>query len=81
MAHHTCFINMEWELPKKFLVMMLLAKAASSMETVIQMYSQLLRDVPVMKVESEMVPKKIIQMMRTAWETHGHAGMSWNNQQ
>ena len=44
MSHHTHLTNMECEIPTKILSLMLLAKAPSSMETVVQMFSQLLGD-------------------------------------
>ena len=61
--------------------MMLLAKAPASMETIIQMFSQILGDAEKKKVDDELIPEKVVHMMRTSWETHGRAGMSCNNQQ
>ena len=81
MSHYTCLTNMSWVIPEKILAMMLLSKAPSSMETIVQMYSQLLADATPEKVKADLIPKKIIAMMRTSWETHGCAGTSWFNQQ
>ena len=81
MSHHTCLTNMECEIPTKILSLMLLAKAPSSMETIVQMFSQLFGDADDNKVTEQLVPEKVVQMMRTSWETHGRAGMSQNNQQ
>ena len=79
MSHHVRLTNMECEIPKKILSLMLLAKAPSSMETVVQMFSQLLGDADEDKMTEQLIPKKVVQMMRTSWETHGQAGMSCNN--
>ena len=81
MSHHARLTNMDWDIPKKILAMMLLSKAPSSMETIVQMYSQLLADATPEKVKADLVPKKVIAMMRTSWETHGCAGTSRLNQQ
>ena len=51
------------------------------METIVQMYSQLLVDATPEKVKADLIPEKVISMMRTSWETHGRAGTSWFNQQ
>ena len=80
-SHYVRLNNMDCEIPKKILLMMLLAKAPLSMEMIVQMFSQILGDAGAAKVESELVPEKIVHMMRTSWETHGRAGMSQNNQQ
>ena len=81
MSHHVRLTNMECEIPKKILSLMLLAKAPSSMEPVVQMFSQLLGDADEDKMTEQLIPEKVVQMMRTSWETHGQAGMSRNNQQ
>ena len=81
MSHYAHLTNMDWEIPKKILAMMLLSKAPSSMETIVQMYSQLLADATPEKVKADLVPKKVIAMMRTSWKTHGRAGTSRLNQQ
>ena len=61
--------------------MMLLAKAPASMEMIVQMFSQILGDAEKKKVDDELIPEKMVHMMRTSWETHRRAGMSRNNQQ
>ena len=61
--------------------MMLLAKAPASMETNVQMFSQILGDAEKRKVEEELIPEKVVHMMKTSWETHRQAGMSRNYQQ
>ena len=61
MAHHTHLINMKWEIPDKVLGMMLLSKAPSSMETTVQMITQLLSsDYKLNNLE----PERIIVGMR-----------------
>ena len=70
MSHHICLTNMECEIPKKILSLMLLAKAPSLMETVVQMFSQLLGDADEDKMTEQLIPEKVAQMMRTSWETH-----------
>ena len=81
MSHYVRLNNMDCEIPKKILSMMLLAKAPASMETIVQMFSQILGDAEKKKVDEELIPEKVVHMMRTSWETHGRAGMSHNNQQ
>ena len=81
MSHYTRLSKMNCEVPKKILSLMLLAKAPSLMETIVQMFSQLLRDADEDKMTEELVTEKVVQMMRTSWETHWCAGMSRNNQQ
>ena len=81
MSHYAHLTNMDWDIPKKILAMILLSKAPSSMETIVQMYSQLLADATSEKIKADLIPEKVITMMRTSWETHGHAGTSQFNQQ
>ena len=45
------------------------------------MFSQILGDAEKKKVDDELIPEKVVHMMRTSWETHRRAGMSRNNQQ
>ena len=71
MSHYVCLNNMDCEIPKKILSMMLLAKAPASMETIVQMFSQILGDAEKKKVDEELIPEKVVHMMRTSWETHG----------
>ena len=81
MSHYTHLINMDCKIPKKIISLMLLAKAPSSMETIVQMFSQMISDAPVAKMNKELVPQKVAHMMRTSWETHGQQGASRSNQQ
>ena len=81
MSHYVHLNNMDCEIPKKILLMMFLTKAPSSMETIVQMFSQILGDAEKKKVDEELIPEKVVHMMRTSWETHGRAGMSRYNQQ
>ena len=81
MSHYVHLNNMDCEIPKKIFSMMLLAKAPASMETIVQMFSQILGDAEKKKVDDELIPEKVVHMMRTSWETHRQAGMSRNYQQ
>ena len=71
MSHYVRLNNMDCEIPKKILSMMLLAKAPASMETIVQMFSQILGDAEKKKVDDELIPEKVVHIMRTSWETHG----------
>ena len=71
MSHYVRFSNIDCEIPKKILLMMLLAKAPSLMETIVQMFSQILGDAEKKKVDEELIPEQVVHMMRTSWETHG----------
>ena len=73
MAHHTHLIEMKWDLPKKVLCMMLLSKAPPSMETTVQMISQMTRD---LRADDSLDLDQITLAMRTSLEAHGHAGTS-----
>ena len=81
MSHHTCLINMKWAIPDEILGMMLISKAPPSMETIVQLFSQLLTNAPEKKVKEELVPERIVRMMRRAWNTTGRVGTKASNQQ
>ena len=78
MAHHTHLTEMKWDLPKKVLCMMLLSKAPPSMETTVQMISQMTKD---LGADDSLDLDQITMAMRTSWEAHGRAGTSRFNQQ
>ena len=78
MAHHTRLTEMKWDLPKKVLSMMLLSKAPPSMETTVQMISQMTKD---LGADDSLDIDQIVLAMRTSWEAHGHTGTSCFNQQ
>ena len=42
MSHYVRLNKMEWEIPKKVMAMMLIVKAPSSMESIVQLYSTIL---------------------------------------
>ena len=75
------FLTVDCKIPGKILSMMLLARAPSSMEMIVQMFSQILGDAEKKKVDDKLIPEKVVHMMRTSWETHRRAGMSCYNQQ
>ena len=81
MSHFTRLVKMNWEIPKKMLGMMMIAKVPSSMESIVQLYSTILTDATLSEQEDKLDPKKIALAMRGSWETHGRAGMSQSNQQ
>ena len=68
MAHHTRLTEMKWDLPKKVLSMMLLSKAPPSMETTVQMISQMTKD---LGADDSLDLDQIVLAMRTSWEAHG----------
>ena len=81
MSHFTRLTNMKWDIPKKIVGMMLLAKAPPSMGVIIQVYSQVINDLEGTQAEERLDPESIVLAMRSSWETHRHPGMSWSNQQ
>ena len=68
MAHHTRLTEMKWDLPKKVPSMMLLSKAPPSMETTVQMISQMTKD---LGADDSLNQDQIVLAMRTSWEAHG----------
>ena len=81
MSHFTRLNKMNWEIPKKVIGMMMIVKAPSSMESIVQLYSTILTDATLQEQEDKSDPEKIALAMRGSWETHGRAGMSQSNQQ
>ena len=59
MSHYVHLNNMDCEIPKKILSMMLLAKAPASMETIVQMFSRILGDAEKKKVDDELIPDTV----------------------
>ena len=70
MSHFVCLNKMEWEIPKKVVAMMLVAKAPSSMESIVQLYSTMLADSTKQEAEDKLDPERIVLAMRSSWETH-----------
>ena len=81
MFHYVHLNKMDWEIPKKVVAMMLIAKAPSSMESIVQFYSTILADLTKAETEDKLDPEKIVLAMRSSWETHQQAGLSRFNQQ
>ena len=81
MPHFTHLNKMDWEIPKKIVVMMIIAKAPSSMESIVQLYSTILADSTKQQAEERLDPERIALTMRASWETHQRVGVSRNNQQ
>src|SRR5258708_16561396 len=61
-------------MPDKIQGVRSMGKASTSMESVVQLFSQMLADVPDKEKEANMNPKKICAAFRTSWETHGRQG-------
>ena len=76
MSHYVRLNKMEREIPKKVVAMMLIAKAPSSMESIVQLYSTILADSTKAETEDKLDPEKIVLAMRSSWETHQRAGSS-----
>ena len=70
MSHYTCLNKMDWEIPKKIVAMMIIAKALSSMESIVQLYSTILADSTKEQAEEKLDPERIALTMRSSWETH-----------
>ena len=81
MSHLIHLNKMNWDIPKKVVGMMMIAKAPSSMESIVQLYSTILSDSSPQQQEEKLDPERIALAMRSSWETHGQAGTSWFNQQ
>ena len=81
MSHYTCLNKMEWEILKKSVAMMIIVKAPSSMESIVQLYSTILADSTKQQAEEKLDPERITLAMRASWETHQPAGVSRFNQQ
>ena len=81
MSHYVCLNKMGWDIPKKIVGMMMIAKAPSSMESIVQLYSTILTDSSPQEQEDKLDPERIALAMRSSWEAHGCAGASQNNQQ
>src|SRR5258708_1234980 len=61
-------------MPDKIQGVRSMGKASTSMESMGQLFSQMLTDVPDKEKEANMNPEKICTAMRTSWETHGRQG-------
>ena len=76
MSHFICLNKMEWEIPKKVVAMILIAKAPSSMDSIVQLYSTILADSTKQEAEDKLDPERVVLTMRSSWETHQRAGSS-----
>ena len=81
MSHYIRLKKMDWEIPKKVMAMMIIVKAPSSMESIVQLYSTILADSTKEQAEEKLDPERIALAMRSSWETHQRAGVSRSNQQ
>ena len=81
MSHYIRLKKMDWEISKKVVAMMIIAKAPSSMESIVQLYSTILADSTKEQAEEKLDPERIALAMRSSWETHQRAGVSRFNQQ
>ena len=81
MSHYTRLNKMEWEIPKKIVAMMIIVKAPSSIESIVQLYSTILAGSTKQQAEEKLDPERIALAMRASWETHQRAGVSQFNQQ
>src|SRR5258708_29564536 len=61
-------------MPDKIQGVRSMGKASTSMESMGQLFSQMLADVPDKEKEANMNPEKICAAFRTSWETHGRQG-------
>ena len=77
MSHYVCLNKMDWDIPKKIVGMMMIAKAPSSMESIVQLYSTILSDSTPQEQEDKLDPERIVLAMRSSWESHRCAGASW----
>jgi len=74
LAHWTRLKEIKFDIPEKVKIMMLLAKAPATMETMVQIVSQ---EKDWRKIQLD----NIVQSMKTSWETANRAGGSRQNQQ
>ena len=81
MSHYVCLQKMDLDIPKKIVRLMLIAKAPSSMESIVQLFSTILSNSTPQEQEEKLDPERIALAMRSSWEAHGRAGVSWFNQQ
>ena len=72
---------MDWEISKKVMAMMIIAKAPSSMESIVQLYSTISANLIKEQAEEKLDPERITLAMRSSWKTHQRAGVSKFDQQ
>ena len=79
MAHFANLEVMKWEIPPNICTMILLSKIPKSLESVVQMFLQVITQ----KLEKgeETSPTKVVQAIRQGWETATRSGSSGKNQQ
>ena len=76
MAHHIRLKEMDYQISDKVLAMMILAKAPSTMESIVQLMSQAAK-----QSGEELKVPEVIKAMSLSWETHGRQGAGRQNQQ
>src|SRR5258708_38071195 len=65
---------MKWDIPSKVQGMMILSKAPTSMEAVVQVFTQMINNQSESQKEESLEPEKICTAMRMSWETLGRSG-------
>ena len=70
MSHYVCLNKMDWEIPKKVMAMMLIVKAPSSMESIVQLYSTILADLTKQEAEDKLDPERVVLAIRSSWGAH-----------
>src|SRR5258708_33949733 len=65
---------MKWDIPSKVQGMMILSKAPTSMEAVVQVFAQMINDQTEEQKQESLEPEKICTAMRMSWETLGRSG-------
>ena len=78
-SHFVNLKKMGWEVPIKVQGMIMLSKAPPSMEAVIQLFSQMLKNTGTK--ESNLQPERVAATMRRSWEMNQRAGGGKSNQQ
>src|SRR5882757_5001963 len=69
MAHFTRLKEMKRDIPEKVQAMIIMTKAPSSMESIVQMITLASKD-----DEDKMTTERVVKSMRLSWETHNHSG-------
>src|SRR5258708_4096579 len=65
---------MKWDIPRNVQGMMILSKAPTSMEAVVQVFAQMINDQTEDQKRESLEPEKICTTMRMSWETLGQSG-------
>jgi hypothetical protein len=78
MSHFVCLSEMSWIVPKNIQAMIILAKAPSSMEPMVQLLAAQVKEE---KDKSKITPDIILSQMRLSWDTHGRTSASSKGKQ